>query len=65
MTLDRINPNGHYEPTNCRWATPKIQATNQRRFIWQHCAPPAVEKVREMEARIREELEVYGVPMDF
>ncbi len=29
-TLDRINPNGNYEPSNCRWATPKEQRHNQR-----------------------------------
>jgi hypothetical protein len=28
-TLDRINPNGHYEPSNCKWATPKEQANNK------------------------------------
>jgi hypothetical protein len=33
-TLDRINPQGHYEPTNTRWSTADIQASNQRRFIW-------------------------------
>lgn len=30
MTLDRIDPNGNYEPSNCRWATAKVQRANQR-----------------------------------
>lgn len=31
-TLDRIDPNGNYEPSNCRWATAKEQRVNQRWF---------------------------------
>ncbi len=29
-TLDRINVNGNYEPSNCRWATQAEQAANKR-----------------------------------
>lgn len=28
-TLDRINPDGNYEPSNCQWATPLEQSNNK------------------------------------
>lgn len=33
MTLDRIDSNGNYEPSNCRWSPPEIQNRNTSKNV--------------------------------
>ena len=34
MFLDRINNNGNYEPSNCRWVTHLVNSHNTRRNVY-------------------------------
>ena len=54
LTLDRINVNGNYEPSNCRWASMKEQQNNKRtnRFV----------VVNEERLTITQCSEQYGIP---
>lgn len=59
LTLDRKDPQGHYEPLNCQWADPDTQARNKRRHLYPDGEPP-VEIYGAMERRV----ESYQAALD-
>jgi hypothetical protein len=46
-TLDRIDPFGHYEPGNVRWATMDVQSANKTNSL------PEAEREKRRRARLR------------
>jgi hypothetical protein len=38
-SLDRVNPQEHYTPRNCKWGTPKEQAIHKTHIMWKDETP--------------------------
>ena len=51
-SIERINVNGNYEPTNCKWATPIEQARNTRRNVYY--------EINGLKLTLRQAVEMFG-----
>lgn len=64
LTLDRINNDKNYDPTNCRWASKKDQSNNRRIGCHVHIIENAQEKFKSFSVRQRNEKWEYRIELD-
>jgi lambda repressor-like predicted transcriptional regulator len=60
-TIERMNNNGSYEPSNCRWATHTEQCQNQRRTRLNIIAVRAIRFLYKKGVSIKRISQAYGI----
>lgn len=58
-TLDRIDPWGNYEPSNCRWATIQEQNRNKREKVFPKTFLQELEELGLLNCKAEEALQIY------
>ena len=68
LTIDRIDSDGNYEPTNCRWVTYQTQSINKSNNVYLTYSGETLtitdwaKKLKVAQATIKRRFEKYGSP---